>query len=665
MTKPLLIVTHPILPGGSPSNLKYFGRGGYHPAGSRGYPALSRPIPPHPAGIMLGKKPVNCGGQDYDIFDVQALEAPMTEMPGEDLNEFVERLRRMEKAENEERLMRQVLFDDETPSVVQVHALEEVLDRSDRNRERETGPTLPDPERPSKPLITPSQRTIDPFTPERIAEIKSRLTIGKDLTGEQRQQVEDLISEFADVFALSLSEVLLVDLTELRFDIPEGTEFPKKAGQRKLTKPQKVTLYHTLNELESAGIIERVSQDQVKAVSPINMVPKQSSAPFPVKYPEEGVYSKEEDKPDEQQAKWRLVQNFASVNKVAQIRPFPMGDLAAKQRWAAGKRMPFGLTGAPTTFCEMLAMALHDLIGVHMEVWMDNIASASDDFGSALGSLRLIFERCRTHRLSLSPAKSVLFMSEATFASARVSKEGVWPDLHKVRAILEWPEPKSVLEVMGFLSLVGSYHTKIKNFARIAQPLSNLTRDVKVELNGRGGRHSYWAALREQEVVHTDETRQAFLELKLALTLDPVIRAPVYDGRPFIVSTDGSKFGFGAVLEREWVEVDHKGVEQKVRYPIAYASKRTSRSEERYIPFLLEFAAMKYATDEFDDLIFGQPVEFETDCKALVDLLGNNKLNSTHERWRESIIARDIRAVRHVPGANNTACDALSRVYEH
>lgn len=48
-----------------------------------------------------------------------------------------------------------------------------------------------------------------------------------------------------------------------------------------------------------------------------------------------------------------------------------------------------------------------------------------------------------------------------------------------------------------------------------------------------------------------------------------------------------------------------------------------------------------------------------------MDLLGNRKLNSTHERWRESIIARDIKAVRHQPGSENTLCDALSRMYKN
>ncbi|QRW10185.1 Retrovirus-related Pol polyprotein from transposon opus [Ceratobasidium sp. AG-Ba] len=584
---------------------------------------------------------------------------------------------------------------------VKVYTLDGVLDRAARNEARKHA--APEP-LPTRPRHIPSLRTTDPFNTRTSSRDHGEGESREDLTVEQRERVDGLIREFADVFARSLSEVLPVDITELRLDIPDDTTFPKKAGQRRLTEPQRIALYHTLDELEEAGIIERVSQEQVKAQLQRMANAECIKYNIPVRYPEVGTEPIDEGT-DTQQAKWRLVQNFAAVNKVTQIRPFPMGDLPAKQRWAAGKRyvsvmdlqagfhaipiakesipftgfhvdgrgyyvycrMPFGLTGAPTTFCEMLATALHDLIGVHIDLWMDDIASAADDFDTALGSLRLLFERCRTHKLSLSPAKSVFFMSEATFAGARVSKEGVQPDLRKVRAILEWPEPQTVLEVMSFLGLVGSYRTKIKDYARIARPLSDLTRDIKVETptRGRGLKQAYRRALNDRKVAHTDETRRAFVELKLALTSEPVVRAPIYDGRPFIVSTDGSKYGFGAVLEQEWTELGRHGQEVKVRYPIAYASKRTSRSEERYIPFLLEFAALKYALDEFDDMIFGQPIELETDCKALADLLGNQKLNSTHERWRESIIGRDIRAVRHLPGVQNTACDALSRVYEH
>ncbi|QRV91923.1 Retrovirus-related Pol polyprotein from transposon opus [Ceratobasidium sp. AG-Ba] len=609
-------------------------------------------------------------------------------------------------AEAEEQTIRSVLINELVDNPREPNRLTEVLERVKRNRAREQAAvlvqlneTLDQPERKSvhQPPIPKSDRRSDPFKPSRVREVLSKVKIGSDLDENQRRQVEGLVGEFADVFALSLSEVLPVDITEMRLDIPDDATFPKRVGQRKFSELQKQALYDMLDDLEEAKIIKRVTQDQVAAVSPINMVPKPGGAErtdietlqrmansecrkygFPVKHPEVGFHKEGESRPEAQPAKWRLVQNFAAVNHVTQIRLFPMGDLAAKQQAVAGhkfisvmdlqagfhaipiapesvpytgfyvdgrghyvyRRMPFGLTGAPTTFCEMVATAFHGLIGKIMEVWMDDMATAADDFETALVNLRTIFERCRTHKISLSATKTVLLMSEATFAGARVLDEGIATDLRKVKAILLWPEPKSVLDVM------------------------DLTRNVRTgQLDGKNA-FEYKRALRETKVELSEAAKRAFVDLKTTLTTNPVLRAPAYDGRAFIVSTDGSKYGFGAVLSQRWEEKDGQGNTKEVTYPVAFASKRTSRTEERYIPFLLEFAALKFALDEFDSIIFGCPIELETDCKALANLLGNEKLNLTHERWRESVVARNIVAVRHKSRADNRACDALSRMYE-
>ncbi|KAF8757017.1 hypothetical protein RHS01_03729 [Rhizoctonia solani] len=574
-------------------------------------------------------------------------------------------------------------------------------DQATRARARQRGPTIDTQPATPPTAASPSERKTNPFSPGRVAEILRKVRIGPDLSTDQKNLAQDLVREFADVFALNLLEVCAVDFTELRLDIPTGATFPMQAGQKRMTEPQKQALYGMLDELESAGIIEQVTQDQVKAVSPISLVPKPGGVNLPtLEYLQRLANSEcQQLREPTAPAKWRLVQNFASVNQVTRVRSFPMGDLAAKQRAVAGhsfisimdlqagfhaipiaqesvpytgfyvngrghyvyKRMPFGLTSAPTVFQEMIAMAFNNLLGKILEAWMDDLATAADTFEEGMQNLRTIFTRCRDRKILLSASKTVLFMTEAVFAGARVSKAGIRPDLAKVRAILEWPEPQTILEVMSFIGLTNAYRSKIRDYARIAQPLQDYTQGVR---SADSPKAEYRRTLRETRVTLSDEAKKSFARLKTILTSDSVLRAPVYNGRPFIVTTDGSKYGFGAVLAQEWEEISANAVTRKVRYPVAFASKRTSRTEERYIPFLLEFAALKFAFDEFESMIFGQIIELETDCKALADLIGNRKLNSTHERWREFILARDIRAVRHRPGITNTVCDALSRVYE-
>jgi RNase H-like domain found in reverse transcriptase len=99
-------------------------------------------------------------------------------------------------------------------------------------------------------------------------------------------------------------------------------------------------------------------------------------------------------------------------------------------------------------------------------------------------------------------------------------------------------------------------------------------------------------------------------------------------------------------------------------HPIRFASKRTSPAEEKYKPFLLEFAALKFGLDKFSNIIWGSPVHIETDCQALRDVLLNDKLNATHAQWRDGIIAHNITDVQHVPGRINLVADGLSRMDE-
>jgi hypothetical protein len=76
---------------------------------------------------------------------------------------------------------------------------------------------------------------------------------------------------------------------------------------------------------------------------------------------------------------------------------------------------------------------------------------------------------------------------------------------------------------------------------------------------------------------------------------------------------------------------------------------------------LLEFAALKFALDKFDDIIWGFPIEIETDCQALRDVILSDELNATHARWRDGITAHQIIDVRHIPGRINLVGDGISR----
>jgi len=126
------------------------------------------------------------------------------------------------------------------------------------------------------------------------------------------------------------------------------------------------------------------------------------------------------------------------------------------------------------------------------------------------------------------------------------------------------------------------------------------------------------------------------------MTSEPVLRGPRWDGTPFIITTDGCQDAFRAVLSQKFNHVLPSGKVVQCLHPLGFASKRTSKAEEKYKPFLLEFVALKFGLDKFSDIIWGFPVEIETDCQALRNHLMNDKLSATHARWRDGILAHQI-----------------------
>ena len=85
-------------------------------------------------------------------------------------------------------------------------------------------------------------------------------------------------------------------------------------------------------------------------------------------------------------------------------------------------------------------------------------------------------------------------------------------------------------------------------------------------------------------------------------------------------------------MSQPFKEINSEGNKTTKWHPISFCSKCTSKSEELYKPFLLEFAALKYCLDKFDPYIYGSPIELEMDCQALRDCLLKEKMSVHHNR---------------------------------
>lgn len=125
-----------------------------------------------------------------------------------------------------------------------------------------------------------------------------------------------------------------------------------------------------------------------------------------------------------------------------------------------------------------------------------------------------------------------------------ISEEGVTIELEKIQAILDWPQPKTLKQLRGFLSFAGYYRRFVSNYGKLCIPLINLLTDA-----------FHW----------NPAATEAFELLKKAMTSLPVLALPNFQ-KSFVIETDASGSGIGAMLMQQG-------------HPIAFVSKGLSEKE--------------------------------------------------------------------------------------
>jgi hypothetical protein len=146
--------------------------------------------------------------------------------------------------------------------------------------------------------------------------------------------------------------------------------------------------------------------------------------------------------------------------------------------------------------------------------------------------LRKVFQRLKENKLYAKFEKCKFGVTEVDFLGHRITQEGLKMDDHKVKAILDWEPPKSVPALRSFLGLASYYRKFIKNFAKIAAPLTNLLKKFVVTYE--------WE----------EACDEAFETLKGILVKAPVLKLPDFD-KDFEILFDASDFAIGGVIVQE------------------------------------------------------------------------------------------------------------------
>ncbi|CAM8994459.1 unnamed protein product [Rhodiola kirilowii] len=269
----------------------------------------------------------------------------------------------------------------------------------------------------------------------------------------------------------------------------------------------------------------------------------------------------------------------------------------------AYRRMPFGLCNAPDTFQRCMMAIFSEFIEEIMEVFMDDFSVYGSSFDDCLANLAKVLKR-----------------------------RGNEVDKAKVEVIEKLPPPKDVKGIRSFLGHAGFYRRFIKDFSKIARPLTNLLcNDTKFHFD--------------------EDCLMAFEKLKKALVSAPIIQPPNWD-LPFELMCDASDYAIGTVLGQR--------VDKKL-HAIHYTSKVLNGAQMNYSTTEKELLAIVYAFDKFRPYLVGSKTIVFTDHAAIKYLLSKKDSKPRLIRWILLLQEFDIE-IKDKKGVENLVADHLSRL---
>jgi hypothetical protein len=138
--------------------------------------------------------------------------------------------------------------------------------------------------------------------------------------------------------------------------------------------------------------------------------------------------------------------------------------------------MPFGLTNTPSTFQSLMNHVFQPYLRKIILVFFDDILVYSKDLETHLTHLSLTLETLMQNSLFSKLSKCKFACLEVEYLGHIVSAQGVCADPSKIKAMVEWPFPKTLKALRGFLGLTGYYRKFIRGYGSIAAPLTQMLR---------------------------------------------------------------------------------------------------------------------------------------------------------------------------------------------
>lgn len=290
--------------------------------------------------------------------------------------------------------------------------------------------------------------------------------------------------------------------------------------------------------------------------------------------------------------------------------------------------------------------------------YLDDIIIFSATFEEHLEHTRKVLQRLQEHGVKLKPRKCELFKRKVKFLGRVESEEGYTLDPSSIKLVLALKDspPKTVNEVRKLMGFLNYYRRYVKNFSIINKPIYDLVKTPRQPPQGakqdktRRNHSNNGQLLAKHPVEWTDIHQSALETLITSITSVPVMAYPDFQ-KPFVLHTDASKDGLGAVLYQ---------YQNHILRVVAYGSRSLTPAEKNYHLHSgkLEFLALKWAIcDQF--LYYAPSFKVYTDNNPLTYVLSSAKLNATGLRWVGELADFNF-TIHYRPGKANIDADTLS-----
>ena len=129
--------------------------------------------------------------------------------------------------------------------------------------------------------------------------------------------------------------------------------------------------------------------------------------------------------------------------------------------------MPFGLKNAPATFQSCMKNIFHKKLRKFVLVFFDGILIYSKTWKEHLHHLEEVLKILHDKYLFAKLSKCEFDLTKLLYIGHIIGQYGLKVDMEKIISILEWPHPKSLNELRGFIGIYTYYRKFVKGFSQL------------------------------------------------------------------------------------------------------------------------------------------------------------------------------------------------------